>query len=157
MSEKKIRHVKQAITQDSLFRVLSDWCVAGAGEVTWELRMLSAFVSGGGVRALEPLLDMFLADGNRVEVIFGIDRSGTDRDAIRRLYALSTAYPGQALINVFQAPARSSIFHPKLYLLRKPKAFSGVIGSSNWTLSGLGANLESLLLCNDLVPSRALN
>lgn len=149
MSE-TIRHVKQAITTDSLFNVLSQWCSEGAGKVNWEIRLLSAFVSGGAIRALEPLFDVFLADGNRIEIIFGIDRNGTDRNAIRHLFELSKAYPGQAIVQLFHAPARSSIFHPKLYTLRTPKKFSGVIGSSNLTLSGLSSNLESLILFQDV-------
>jgi HKD family nuclease len=120
------------------------------GKADWEMRLLSAFVSGGAILALEPLFDVFLADGNRIEIIFGIDRNGTDRNAISHLYALSKAYPGQAMVHLFNAPARSSIFHPKLYTLRTPNAFCGVIGSSNLTLSGLGSNLESLLLFQDV-------
>lgn len=143
-----VRHIKQAVTTDSLFTVLSQWCKEGAGHTAWTLRVMSAFVSGSAVRAMEPLLDVFLADGNAVEIIFGIDRGGTDRSAVQNLHALGSAYPGQVVSHLFQAPSNSSIFHPKLYILNRDKTCAGVIGSANLTLSGLGSNLESLLLCD---------
>lgn len=142
----RVRQIRQAVSEDSLFRVLSEWCINGAGHSKWRLRIISAFVSGEAIRALEPLVDVFLADGNVVEIIFGVDRNGTDRFAVRRLFALATAYPGQVIVSLFHAPSRSSIFHPKLYILTNEKALSGVVGSANLTLSGLGSNLESLVL-----------
>src|SRR5688572_25714710 len=140
-----VRHIRQAISSDSLYEVLRQWCAEGEEASNWELRILSAFVSGGAIRAIEPLFDQFLAKGNRIEIIFGVDRGGTDRLAIKRLYALSRAYFSQISIRLFQAPARSSIFHPKLYILKVGPSCATVIGSSNLTLSGIGSNLESLV------------
>jgi len=138
--------IRQAVSQESLFSVLVDWCKEGAGKRHWRLRILSAFVSGKGILAISPLLDVFLADGNILEIIFGIDRGGTDRSAIRRLYALRRAYPKQASVKLFHAPARGSIFHPKLYLLDTGRELRAVLGSANLTFPGLTTNLESLLL-----------
>lgn len=156
MPERVFRHIRQAISTDSLFNVLRQWCTDGAGQNAWELRLLSAFVSGSAVQALEPLIDVFLADGNKLEIIFGIDRNGTDRAAVRRLYALSTAYPGQVVVRLFHAPCRRSIFHAKLYMVLREDGFAGVIGSSNLTLSGLGSNLESLILCENIPVTDAI-
>jgi hypothetical protein len=138
--------IRQAVSQESLFSVLGDWCKEGAGKRNWRLRILSAFVSEKGILAISPLLDVFLADGNSLEMIFGIDRGGTDRGAIRRLYALHRAYPKQASVKLFQAPARGSIFHPKLYILDAGQELRAVLGSANLTFPGLTTNLESLLL-----------
>src|SRR6266540_3469164 len=96
----KARVVRQAISRDSLLVVLSKWCIDGAGKRNWCLRILSAFVSGNGVRALSPLLDVFLSDGNRVDVVFGVDRGGTDRDGLRQLHSLRRAYPGQVSVKL---------------------------------------------------------
>jgi hypothetical protein len=110
---------------------------------------MSAFASGGGVGAIVPLLDVFLAHGNTVEVIIGVDRQGTDRGALRHLDALLHAYPSQCSVSVFNAPAHASIFHPKLYIFDAPKQQSIVIGSANLTAGGLGSNFESLILYTD--------
>ena len=87
--------VKQAISEDCLFRVIAEWCKAGAGRTNRQLHMLSAFASGAGIAALSPLFDVFLARGNCLNIICGIDRNGTDREAIRRLHGLlSTHHSG---------------------------------------------------------------
>src|SRR5262249_6815853 len=114
------RPIRQAISEDSLFKVIADWCRAGAGRKSDSLKILTAFASGLEVSAISPLLDVFLADGNSVEIIFGIDRNGTDREAIRRLYSLKNTYSGQLTVKVFQAPSAGSIFHPKLYVYEQP-------------------------------------
>jgi HKD family nuclease len=144
------RAIRQAVSQDSLFSVLIKWCKEGAGEKTHKIRILTAFVSGVGVSAISPLLDIFLADGNSVDVIFGFDRNGTDRDAVRRLSALKKAHTGQFDVRVFQAPSHGSIFHPKLYIYERRDRIDFVIGSANLTSGGLGSNLESLLLYEDI-------
>lgn len=138
--------IPQGITENSLFTVIADWCKAGAGKKRFTLQMLSAFASGKGITAIEPLLDIFLADGNAVEIIVGVDRNGTDKAALRSLKALSAAYETQCVVRVFHAPSRQAIFHPKLYILRTPSTVSYVIGSPNLTCGGLSSNFESMLL-----------
>lgn len=139
------RVIKQSISDDSLFRVINAWCREGAGQKKCRMRFLSAFASGGGIGAIAPLLDIFLADGNSLEIIIGFDRNGTDRGALRHLNALAHAYPSQCKVSVFNAPARGCIFHPKLYMFESPKNGSVVIGSSNLTVGGLASNFESLM------------
>src|SRR6185312_6965989 len=152
----RISAVRQAVSEESLFRVLAEWCRSGAGRKNWALRILSAFVSGNGVRAISPLLDVFLADGNSLEIIFGVDRGGTDRDALRQLSQLRYAYPHQATVRLFYAPAAASIFHPKLYILDAGGVLRLIVGSSNLTLPGLSTNLESLLYCEGVRPQSGL-
>lgn len=142
----RTRQIRQAISRDCLFEVLASWCRQGTGERTHSLRILTAFASGTGVSAVAPLLDVFLADGNSVDIIFGVDRNGTDREAIRQLFALKHAYVGQLEVRVFQAPSAGAIFHPKLYVYDRGREIDFVIGSSNLTSGGLAANFESLLL-----------
>jgi len=140
------RQIKQAISEDCLFEVFASWCRRGTGQRSHSLKVLTAFVSGTGVSAIAPLLDVFLADGNSVDIIFGVDRNGTDREAIRQLFALKHAYVGQLDVRVFQAPGAGSIFHPKLYVYDHGREIDFVIGSSNLTSGGLASNFESLLL-----------
>lgn len=145
------RTVHQGITEDSLFSVIADWCKEGAGQKNFSLQILSAFASGSGVTAITPLLDIFLADGNTVEIIVGVDRNGTDKAALKNLHSLAAAYEKQCKVHVFQAPSRQAIFHPKLYIFRKPSSINFVVGSPNLTSGGLSSNFESMLLfgnCN---------
>src|SRR5208283_5296409 len=146
-----MKRIQQAVTTECLFRVLEQWCRAGAAFRDRTLRILSAFVTGGAVEATEPLMDVFLAQGNRIEIILGIDLGGTDTQALRRLHALQEAYHQQVDVRVWDVPLRGSIFHPKLYLLDSPTRLSAVVGSANFTLGGLGGNLESLW-CFDGIP-----
>ena len=74
---------------------------------------------------------------------------GTDRGALLHLDALLHAYPAQCQVSVFQAPARASIFHPKLYIFDAPGKRSIVAGSANLTAGGLGSNFESLIYYQD--------
>lgn len=143
------RVLRQSVSPDSLFQVIAEWCRSGAGQRSNTLRLMSAFASGGGIGAIVPLLDVFLAEGNRLEVIVGIDLKGTDQGALRHLDALLHAYPSQCRVSVFNAPARAAIFHPKLYILETPHAVSFVIGSANLTGGGLGSNFESLILYSE--------
>lgn len=142
--------IRQAVSSASLFGVLSGWLTDGAGRSDCELQILSAFATGKAVRALEPLLDVFLADGNAIRAIVGIDRNGTDQSAITRLASLRAAYPNQFHAQVFHAPSKVGIFHPKLFLLHQGRSISAVLGSGNWTIGGLASNFESLFLYDNL-------
>jgi HKD family nuclease len=150
------RIIKQAITTDSLFKTLSQWCQEGAGQKTHSIKILTAFVSGKGVEALSPFFDIFLADGNDIQVIFGVDRGGTDKEAIKRLYSLQNAHIQQFTASYLRARASGSIFHPKLYIYELGNQIKYVIGSANLTLGGLGSNLESLIIFDDLDKNAAL-
>jgi HKD family nuclease len=154
--EHTTRAIPQGITEDSLFSVIADWCKKGAGQKHYNLQILSAFASGNGVTAITPLLDIFLADGNTVEIIVGVDRNGTDKAALENLQSLAAAYEKQCSVHVFQAPSRQSIFHPKLYLLRTRSTVSCVIGSPNLTCGGLSSNFESMLLFGDCENNSAV-
>lgn len=148
------RVIRQATTSDCLFNVLAEWCRDGADTTTRSISILSAFASGAGVAALSPLFDLFLAHGNHIEVICGIDRKGTDAEAIRRLYALQEAHHGSLRVRIFNAPSRNAIFHPKLYINERGTKLDFVVGSANMTCGGLGSNFESLLLYQN-VPRKA--
>lgn len=152
----EIKAIKQGVSKESLFETFAQWCQQGAGKKNCKIRIISAFVSGKGVAAISPLIDIFLADGNCVEIIFGSDRQGTDREAITRLYELGKAHPDQVDVKHFQAPSSSSIFHPKLYIYEAGKTIDFVVGSANLTTGGLGANFESLLLYEGVNRQSAL-
>ena len=141
-----MKQVTQAVTEESLFLELQRWCREGAGRKHHSLQVMSAFASGPAVEALEPFFDVFLSDGNSIDIIVGIDRQGTTQEAISRLYELQHAYTNQITCRVFHAPSNISIFHPKLYLYHTPGKLSAMIGSANLTLGGLGHNFESIFL-----------
>jgi hypothetical protein len=145
-----VQQIRQAVTKESLFLELQRWCRDGAGKRNRTLQIMSAFASGPAVEALEPFFDVFLSDGNKIEIIVGIDRNGTTRDAIRQLYELQHAYTKRITCSIFNAPSRIAIFHPKLYLLHTPKTVSAMIGSANLTLGGLGNNFESIFLYREV-------
>lgn len=145
-----MQQIRQAITGESLFLELQQWCKNGAGRKRDVLQIMSAFASGPAVEALEPFFDVFLSDGNFIDIIVGVDRNGTTRDAITRLYELQHGYPTQLRSRVFHAPSNVAIFHPKLYLYRAGDRLSAIVGSGNLTLGGLGHNFESLFLYRDI-------
>ena len=145
-----MKQIKQAVTEKSLFLELQSWCQIGAGQKRHLLQIMSAFASGPAIEALEPFFDVFLSDGNTMEIIVGIDRKGTTRGAIDRLYELQHAYTKQVYCRVFHAPSNSAIFHPKLYLFHTTKTLSAMIGSANLTLGGLAHNFESIFLYQDI-------
>jgi len=146
----RIRHIPQAVSNESLFNTLQQWFRKGAGERRQEIRIMTAFASGKAIKAITPLVDIFLSRGNTIEIILGVDRGGTDKEAINQLLSLQRSYPEQIHAWVFQAPNRESIFHPKLYTYRSGRSMSAVVGSANLTLAGLGSNLESLLLYEEM-------
>ncbi|MFA5187464.1 MAG: phospholipase D family protein [Patescibacteria group bacterium] len=150
----KTRVIRQATTKDCLFNVIGTWCRTGSGCNDRSIRILSAFASGAGVAALAPLFDVFLAHGNNIEIICGIDRNGTDAEAIRRLYDLQETHHSTLNVSIFNAPSKSAIFHPKLYINDRGSCIDFVIGSANMTCGGLGVNFESMILYED-APRRS--
>jgi hypothetical protein len=150
-----MKNIRQGISEASLFIELQQWCRAGAGSKNHSLHLMSAFASGPAIQALEPFFDVFVSDGNRIEIIVGIDRNGTSRDAIKVLLELQTSHPARVSCKVFHAPSRFAIFHPKLYLYKKPAGISAIVGSANLTLGGLAHNFESLFLYRDIADGSA--
>lgn len=150
--------IRQAVTKESLFSELQQWCKKGAGQTRDKVLIMSAFATGGGVEALEPFFDIFLSDGNSIEVVIGIDRNGTNREAVARLFALQESYLGQFSCRVFHAASNTGIFHPKLYVHRSRTSVSAIVGSANLTLGGLANNFESIIAYRDLpVHSKEAN
>jgi hypothetical protein len=145
-----MKNIRQGISEASLFIELQRWCRAGAGSKNQSLHVMSAFASGAAIEALEPFFDVFLSDGNRIEIIVGIDRNGTSRDAIKVLLELQTSHPSRVSCKIFHAPSRTAIFHPKLYIYKRPARISAIVGSGNLTLGGLAHNFESLFLFRDI-------
>lgn len=151
----KIRMVRQAATEDCLFNIIAQWCGKGSSRSGRSIHILSAFASGSGVAALAPCFDMFLAKDNLVEIVFGIDRAGTDMEAVQRLYDLQRTHHSALRGYVFNAPSRHGIFHPKLYVHRRGQHMDFVIGSANMTSGGLGSNFESMLLYENVPEASA--
>jgi HKD family nuclease len=139
-----MRQIRQAVSEDCVFRVLSGWCTENASLSGCTIKILSAFVSAGAVEVFEPFFDRFLSSSNRIEMIVGLDLNGTDTNALRRLLSLSNAYHSQVDVRVWTAAQKSSLFHPKLYICTTADSMSAIVGSANFTRSGICNNLESV-------------
>lgn len=96
-----------------------------------------AFVSEDGVDHVLPLL---AAHADRITVYAGIRNEITSAQALKRLLAT-----GLSLYAV-DTGARTLLFHPKLYYVRKEGAALLSVGSANLTLGGLNNNIEAGLL-----------
>ncbi len=106
------------LLESPYFLSLQQWCKNGAGRRRHVLQIMSAFASGPAVEALEPFFDVFLSDGELYRRHHRrVDRNGTTREAITRLYDLQHAYPSGSEVAYSMQPA-VAIFHPKLYLYR---------------------------------------
>lgn len=100
-----------------------------------QLLVAIAFAKSSGIARLRGAIEGFLANKRRsVEIFVGIDALGTSREALEMLLDMGV----QSFI--FYNP--SSMFHPKLYVLKGAEESFVLIGSSNLTAGGLYTNYE---------------
>lgn len=109
-------------------------------------RCLVAFASYGGVTAFTPHV---LHNKDRlvdIKFIVGIDQQGTSKEALEEILSWG--------INSYVYHSKSpNIFHPKIYIFEGEKDFLAIIGSNNFTESGLVKNIE----CSVLITHHKLN
>lgn len=116
-------------------------CMASARQTM----MAVAFVKFSGVRLIEDSLVSLLDRGGKAEIIFGLDFSLTDPQALDRAMQIKASYPAFTLFAFSDPylPGREPSFHPKLYLFEQADGdWAAIVGSSNLSRGGLLDNVE---------------
>ncbi|MBM3301707.1 MAG: hypothetical protein FJY85_17375 [Deltaproteobacteria bacterium] len=116
-------------------------CMASARQTM----MAVAFVKFSGVRLIEESLVSLLDRGGRAEIIFGLDFSLTDPQALHRVMEVKRSHPALTLFAFSDPylPGREPPFHPKLYVFEQTDGdWAAIIGSSNLSQGGLIDNIE---------------
>lgn len=121
-----------------------------------DVRIAVAFVSNDGLSEIMPSVRTALNAGAYVEFLVGMDVHATDLSAIEDLYALSRETRKASLL-CFASRGASSIYHPKMYLVRENQAATAVIGSSNLTRRGLKTNIEANLVIKEDVHAEIVS
>ncbi len=97
-----------------------------------------AFVSESGVQRLEDLLTMH---GSKLTAYAGIRNDITSHQGLLKLHGIA----GSTLYAV-DTGSRTTVFHPKFYMVKGEHEARLVVGSANLTLGGLNNNIEAGLL-----------
>jgi HKD family nuclease len=121
-----------------------------------DVRVAVAFVSRSGLRELEPALSVAIAAGSHLEFLVGLDMRTTEPEALRALYALSTAHTDVHLY-CYASGDPAAVYHPKMYLLRSGDEAVAVVGSSNLTAGGLRHNVEVNVVIRATVSDEAVS
>lgn len=96
-----------------------------------------AFVSESGVEQIEDKLRLC---ASQLFVLAGIRNEITSYQGLRRLLEIG----GE--LYVVDTGSRSTVFHPKVYLVRGNANARMIVGSANLTLGGLNNNIEAGML-----------
>lgn len=125
-------------------------------ERAMDIRIAVAFVSSDGISQIMPTVERRLKAGASVEFLIGMDPRATDPVAIRELYLLSQQNP-QATLLCFVPRRISTLYHPKMYLMKNDQTVTAIIGSSNLTRSGLTSNIEANVVIQDDIQSELVS
>jgi HKD family nuclease len=125
-------------------------------EAATDVRIAVAFVSSDGLSRVMPALQRALGGGASVEFLVGMDAHATDPAAVRTLFDLSRQQTRASLL-CFASRRHSSIYHPKMYLMRDAATASAILGSSNLTGRGLVSNIEANLLLREQVQAEIIS
>lgn len=106
-----------------------------------DVRIAVAFMSQRGLDWLNPAIISALEKNSHLEFLVGLDFNSTHPEALRKLYHYSHTKPNLSLY-CYTSFKQSSVYHPKLYIMRLGKEVIGIVGSSNLTGGGLRGNLE---------------
>jgi hypothetical protein len=108
---------------------------------TWtKLDIAVAWVRESGLKHLAMPLRNFLAAGNELTVIVGIDFDNTTYEGLEALLDLEKYGAASTFVHHNEA---GTIFHPKLYLFRNDTRGNLIVGSNNITEAGLFRNTEA--------------
>lgn len=111
-----------------------------------DVRIAVAFVSKDGVSILLDALRRAAERGACLEFVVGLDGHATEPQAVSALWELAEDYETASLWGWDAIGARAT-FHPKLYIVRRGRQATCLIGSSNLTRGGLADNVEVNVLC----------
>ena len=107
--------------------------------------MTVAFVKVGPLIRLQSEIESWLAKGNTIEAIWGINHKGTSQEAIA--FALHYFTKTHVLFS-----GESVTFHPKMYLFFGPKKCRFFVGSHNLTVGGTETNWEAGIKLDATLP-----
>ena len=106
-----------------------------------DIRMAVAFVSRQGLSLIDSSMNYICSKKANLEFLIGLDMRTTEPEALKYIYNLSKSHNNITLY-CYSSIEQSSIYHPKLYILKGPKTITSIIGSSNLTAGGLKKNIE---------------
>jgi HKD family nuclease len=112
-----------------------------------DIRIAVAFLSMRGINLLYDSIDSALNQGASFEFLAGLDMRTTEPEALQFLYNLSKNNANLTLY-CYASIEPSSIYHPKIYLLKNINGMKviAIVGSSNLTEGGLRRNIEANLV-----------
>lgn len=90
------------------------------------LRIIVAYAKSGPLLRLHTELESWMAAGNSLYAIFGLDQQGTSKEALTIASDLCT--------ELYVTRERGITFHPKIYLFDGPGHAKAIIGSNNLTV-----------------------
>jgi len=112
-----------------------------AVEASKQARFAVAFVSKGGLDLVSHALETCLSHGGKAEFLVGLDLTTSEPEAVWSMYELCRKKHGVAMY-CYANLERSSVYHPKLYLMHSGEEATAIVGSSNLTEGGLKRNVE---------------
>lgn len=121
-----------------------------------DLRIAAAFVSQSGLNMLGDAIDACIANGASVEFLVGLDASGTEPRAVWALFDLSQRHANFNLY-CYTSTKPATIYHPKVYLVRRGDDIIASVGSSNLTAGGLARNTEINVLLRGTILSEGIS
>lgn len=111
------------------------------------LRIIVAYAKSGPLLRLHTELESWMAAGNSLYAIFGLDQQGTSKEALTIASDLCT--------ELYVTRERGITFHPKIYLFDGPGHAKAIIGSNNLTVGGTETNFESSAILDLVLPEDA--
>jgi len=109
-----------------------------------DIKIAVAFLSIRGINLIYSSIDSALRKGASIEFLAGLDMQTTEPAALQFLHSLSKNNNNLSLY-CYASIEPSSIYHPKIYLLRNSEdnKVICIVGSSNLTEGGLRRNIEA--------------
>jgi len=104
-------------------------------------RFAVAFVSKGGLDLIRSAIETCLSNGGDVEFLIGLDMTVSEPEAVWEIYRICGKSRSVAMY-CYANLERSTVYHPKLYLMNSEEEATAVAGSSNLTQGGLKKNVE---------------
>lgn len=102
----------------------------------YSFRAFVAFISNGGINNISEQLELFKEKSDDIRLYVGVDLHATSEEALKRLMSLEI----ETYVVFFP---NNVIYHPKIYVFEGEDFSRIIIGSSNFTVSGLFQNVEA--------------
>ncbi|SCB87673.1 hypothetical protein GA0061071_102287 [Kosakonia oryzendophytica] len=109
-----------------------------------QLRIVTAYAKSGPLLRLKSDIESWIASGNSLYAIVGIDQQGTSKEALTIAADLCK--------ELYITRENGITFHPKIYLFNGPKYAKVIVGSNNLTVGGTETNFESSIILDLVFP-----